>query len=212
MDGSSTARTARRPSSVITPFRYRRARPRAPRSRRAACCAGLNSQTYSFATLDEARQRRRDRERVGARGAAPGSHDIRVAQVPKTSQHWGIINFPRSEESSLRGLLQAEEAPLGGEHCDMPGRIEWWPVVLRGELDAQPRRRYGVEGVSVENRRAALCGELEPGAGLLLAGPLTCGRCDVHVESTCDGDVRRGRPTCDVHVRRQTCDARGTAM
>ena len=99
-------------------------------------CAGLNSQTYSFATLEEAR-------RAGAiangwlpEGLPPNSHDIRVAQVPKTSQRWGIINFPRSEETVLRGQLQADETPLRGVHCDMPARIEWWPVVLRGELDA----------------------------------------------------------------------------
>jgi hypothetical protein len=100
------------------------------------CCAGLNSQTYSFATLDEARRAGAIANGWVPEGLPPSSHDIRVAQVPKTSQHWGIINFPRSEESSLRGLLQADEAPLQGEHSDMPARIEWWPVVLRGELDA----------------------------------------------------------------------------
>ncbi len=174
MDGSTTARTARRLSSMITPFNIV-ARGRALLVLVAlTCCAGLNSQTYSFATLDEARRAGAIANGWVPEGLPPSSHDIRVAQVPKTSQRWGIINFPRSEESSLRGLLQAEEAPLGGEHCDMPGRIEWWPVVLARRARRQSRRRYGVEGVSVENRRAAVCGELESGAGLLLAGPLTC--------------------------------------
>ena len=111
-----------------------------------AACAGINSQTYSFATLDEAR-------RAGAisrgwipEGLPPGSHDIRVAQVPDTSQHWGIINFPAAEEGVLRALLQPGEVSLTGEHCDMPGRIEWWPVVLRGELDGERLAATGIRG------------------------------------------------------------------
>jgi hypothetical protein len=109
-------------------------------------CAGINSQTYSFATLDEAR-------RAGAishgwipEGLPPGSHDIRVAQLPDTSQHWGIINFPAAEEGVLRALLQPTEVSLTGEHCDMPGRIEWWPVVLRGELDGERLAATGIRG------------------------------------------------------------------
>jgi hypothetical protein len=109
-------------------------------------CAGINSQTYSFATLDEAR-----RAGAIARGWLPeglpaSSHDIRVAQVPNTSQHWGIINFPRAEEGSLKALLQAGEVSLTGEHCDMPGRIEWWPIVLRGELDGDRLAATGIRG------------------------------------------------------------------
>jgi hypothetical protein len=101
-----------------------------------AGCAGLNSQTYSFATLDEARQAGAIANGWVPEGLPRSSYDIRVAQLPKTSQHWGIINFPRSEEPVLRSLLQAQEIPLDGVHCDMPARIEWWPIVLRGELDA----------------------------------------------------------------------------
>jgi hypothetical protein len=111
-----------------------------------SACAGINSQTYSFATLDEAR-------RAGAishgwipEGLPPGSHDIRVAQVPDTSQHWGIINFPAAEEGVLRALLQPAEVSLTGEHCDMPGRIEWWPVVLRGELNGERLAATGIRG------------------------------------------------------------------
>src|SRR6476661_2873226 len=78
------------------------------------CCAGLNSQTYSFATLDEARRAGAITNGWVPEGLPPSSHDIRVAQVPKTSQHWGIINFPRSEEPVLRGLLQSDETALRG--------------------------------------------------------------------------------------------------
>jgi hypothetical protein len=99
-------------------------------------CAGLNSQTYAYGTLDEARQAGAIANGWVPEGLPASSHDLRVAQVPKTSQHWGIINFPRAEEGALRALLQRDEASLAGERCDMPGRVEWWPVILRGELDS----------------------------------------------------------------------------
>jgi hypothetical protein len=101
-------------------------------------CAAVNSKTYSYATLDEAR-------RAGAigngwvpEGLPASSYDIRVAQLPNSTRHWGIVNFPPADADALRALLQPAEASVAGERCDIPGRIEWWPVVLRGELhDAQ---------------------------------------------------------------------------
>jgi hypothetical protein len=99
-------------------------------------CAGLNSQTYAYATLEEARQAGAIAHGWVPEGLPASSHDLRVAQVPNTSQHWGIINFPPAEERSLRALLQPDEAAVAGERCEMPGRIEWWPVILRGELDS----------------------------------------------------------------------------
>ena len=109
-------------------------------------CAGLNSQTYSFATLEEARLAGAMAKGWVPEGLPSSSHDIRVAQVPNTSQHWGIINFPRSEEAALRALLQSDETSLGGERCEMPGRIEWWPIVLRGEIDAARVAATGLHG------------------------------------------------------------------
>ncbi|MEN3340452.1 MAG: hypothetical protein V7647_4128 [Acidobacteriota bacterium] len=109
-------------------------------------CASLNSQTYSFATLDEARASGAIANGWVPEGLPAGSHDIRVAQVPNTTQRWGIVNFPPAEEASLRRLLRSDETSLGGEHCDMPGRIEWWPVVLRGTLDASSVAATGLHG------------------------------------------------------------------
>jgi hypothetical protein len=109
-------------------------------------CADLNSQTYSFATLDEARLAGAMAKGWVPEGLPAGSHDLRVAQVPGTSQHWGIINFPRAEEGALRALLDPAEVSLTGEHCDMPGRVEWWPVMLRGALDGERLAATGIRG------------------------------------------------------------------
>ena len=109
-------------------------------------CADINSQTYSFATLAEAREAGAIANGWVPEGLPSSSHDIRVAQLPGTAKHWGIINFPRADEEALRALLQPSELPLTGERCEMPGRIEWWPVLLRGELDGERLASTGLRG------------------------------------------------------------------
>ncbi len=109
-------------------------------------CAGMNSQTYAYATLDEARSAGAIAKGWVPEGLPPGSHDLRVAQLPGSTEHWGIVNFPRAERDALRALLQPGEISLTGEHCATPGRIEWWPVLLRGSLDAERLAATGIQG------------------------------------------------------------------
>jgi hypothetical protein len=109
-------------------------------------CAGVNSQTYSYATLDEARQAGAIEKGWMPEGLPASAHDIRVAQLPGTPQHWGLFDFPRGEQAALEALLQPGEVSLTGEHCDMPARIEWWPVVLRGALDGERLAATGLRG------------------------------------------------------------------
>jgi hypothetical protein len=103
----------------------------------AAACSGIDAQTNSFSTLDEARQAGAIANGWIPDGLPPGSHDIREGHVPGTPQRWGVIEFPQSEEASLRTLLQPEEIPLDGQRCEVPGRVEWWPVILRGTIDGE---------------------------------------------------------------------------
>ena len=91
-----------------------------------AACAGIQSQTNSFATLSEARQAGAIANGWIPEGLPPGSHDIREGHVPGTSQRWGLFEFPNTEASMLRALIEPQE---------IPARIEWWPVMLRGPLD-----------------------------------------------------------------------------
>jgi hypothetical protein len=102
-----------------------------------AACSGINAQTNSFATLAEARQAGAIANGWIPEGLPPGSHDIREAHVPGTRERWGIIDFPQSEEASLRALLQPDDISLSGQRCEIPGRIEWWPLMLRGALDGE---------------------------------------------------------------------------
>jgi hypothetical protein len=98
-------------------------------------CAGVKSQTNSYATLAEAREAGAVTRGWIPEGIPTGSHDIREGHVPGTSQRWGIFEYPNAEEGMLRALLEPQEIAADGLPCDVPARIEWWPRVLRGPLD-----------------------------------------------------------------------------
>ena len=100
--------------------------------------------TASYATLDEA-------EKAGAvergwmpRGLPAGARDIREAHDPDGRRRWALFSFPTAEAEVLKGLLEPTEFPLENQVCDAPARIEWWPVLLRGNLDPE---RIGATGL-----------------------------------------------------------------
>ena len=48
------------------------------------------------------------------------------------------------EAAILRALLEREEMPPDRVVCDVPARIEWWPLVLRGPLDGSRLAATGI--------------------------------------------------------------------
>jgi len=99
-------------------------------------CAGIRSQTNSYATLAEARQAGAIAHGWIPDGLPTASHDIREGHIPGTSQHWGLFEYPHAEEGMLRALLEPQETSAEALDCDIPARIEWWPLILRGPLDS----------------------------------------------------------------------------
>jgi hypothetical protein len=102
-----------------------------------AACAGPAVQTATYATLAEARA-------VGAieKGWVPadlpeGVYELRAAYAIDGWERWGLFNFKPADADALRAVLDPEEMPLTGTRMEIPGRIEWWPVILRGNLDAE---------------------------------------------------------------------------
>jgi hypothetical protein len=98
-------------------------------------CSGIKSQTNSFATLAEARQAGAISSGWIPDGLPPGAHDLREGHVPGTRQRWGLFEYPHAEEASLRELLHSDEMRGDGGRCEVPARIEWWPLMLRGQID-----------------------------------------------------------------------------
>lgn len=107
-------------------------------------CRDLDVVTESYATLDEAR-------RAGAidrgwipDGLPPGTTELREAHDLDSNRHWGLFSFSQAEAAGLKRLLEARETSLEGVTIDIPGRVEWWPVLLRGRLDAEKIRSIGL--------------------------------------------------------------------
>jgi hypothetical protein len=117
----------------------------------AIACSGVRAKTNAFATLDQARQAGAIDQGWVPRGLPPGTHDLREAHLPESDRRWGLFEYPASEEATLRSLLQPGEISLDGQRCDIPARIEWWPVALRGDLDAT---RIGATGIRAYRSKA----------------------------------------------------------
>lgn len=100
-------------------------------------CRDLDVVTASYASLAEARAAGEVQKGWIPEGLPPGTYEMRSAHNLDTNARWGLFSFPAAEAPQLKTLLEPSEFPLQGQHCDPPRRIEWWPILLRGRLDAE---------------------------------------------------------------------------
>jgi hypothetical protein len=56
-----------------------------------------------------------------------------------------LFSFLAQDAETLRAMLTAEEISLAGVECDIPGRIEWWPLLLRGMVNAHQAKAAGLQ-------------------------------------------------------------------
>lgn len=111
----------------------------------AAGCGDIDVVTGSYATLGEARAAGAiDRGWIPAL-LPPGAHDIREAHDVDTNRRWGLFSFGESDAAALEAALQPQEAPLAGVRCDIPARIEWWPLLLRNDLNQEAIKAAGLK-------------------------------------------------------------------
>ena len=102
----------------------------------AIACRDNDVVTSSYATMAEAREAGAATRGDMPPGVPEGAHDIRTASDVHSRRRWGLFNFPPQDADALRAMLQSDEISLAGVECDVPGRIEWWPVLLRGTVNA----------------------------------------------------------------------------
>jgi hypothetical protein len=108
-------------------------------------CRDKDVVTESYATMAEARG-----DGAVGRGDLPqglpeGVHEIRTASDLNSGRRWGLFNFPQTDADTIRSLLVVEEISLDGVACDIPGRIEWWPPLLRGQVNAEHAKAAGLQ-------------------------------------------------------------------
>jgi hypothetical protein len=110
-----------------------------------AHCAKSEVVTASYASRAEARS-------SGAidRGWVPtwvpeSAEDIREAHGTDSRRRWGLFNFAPVDGDAIRAALDPAPVSLAGLDSGMPSRVEWWPVILRGTLDAEKIKSAALE-------------------------------------------------------------------
>ena len=71
--------------------------------------------------------------------------ELRAAYDVNGDRRWGLFNFRPADEPALRAVLDGEAVSVAGTAMDIPPRIEWWPVQLRGRLDEERILATGLE-------------------------------------------------------------------
>ena len=99
-------------------------------------CAGPAVQTMSYATFREARTSGAVEKGWVPPDLPDGAYELRAAYAVDGWERWGLFNFRAEDAAALRAILAPAEVSLTGTRMEIPRRIEWWPVILRGELDA----------------------------------------------------------------------------
>ena len=125
-------------------------------------CDDMDIVTETYATLAEARSAGAV-ERGWLPGGLPaGTRDLRVAHDLDSNRRWGLFNFPQAEGDALRALI-ASEISFNGLTCTPPRRIEWWPVLLRQQLDEERIKATGLRGYSAKGSDLILAVNWEQG-------------------------------------------------
>ena len=109
-----------------------------------ASCRNVNVVTASYSSRQEASAAGAISNGYLPVGLPPGARDIREAHDPQTRRRWALFSFPPAERAHVEALVEPQEFPLDGQLVDVPGRIEWWPVLLRNKLDAERIRATGL--------------------------------------------------------------------
>ncbi len=97
------------------------------------CCAAVETKTGVYATLEEARAAGAIEQGWVPDGLPASTTDLREAHR-SGGQRWGVFAFQPADGDPVRALV-GTEITANPPQCDPPGRLEWWPRILRSPLD-----------------------------------------------------------------------------
>jgi hypothetical protein len=115
----------------------------------AGGCRNAGVVTEAYATLGEAQTAGAVDQGWLPRGLPSGTRELRVAHDQDSHRRWGLFDFPLDEGDALRALLGAEIS-FDGLTCNPPRRIEWWPILLREELEGERLKATGLRGYAAK--------------------------------------------------------------
>ena len=107
----------------------------------AAGCGDLRVKLAVFNTADDARSGGAIAAGWVPEGLPAGASDLRAGYMPD-GRHWGVFAFRAADEPVVRALAR-DEITSGTLTCDPPGRLEFWPRVIRTPIDIERVRSTG---------------------------------------------------------------------
>ena len=110
-----------------------------------AACAYSDAVTNAYATKAEAEQAGAVERGWVPRGLPDSARDLREAHSDEGRRAWGLFSFAPEDSDVLRAILDPTEISAQGLEPDIPARIEWWPLLLRGTVNAEPIKSAGLQ-------------------------------------------------------------------
>lgn len=104
-------------------------------------CSDLRVKMEVFNTADDARRAGALSSAWMPAGIPQGASDLRSGHLPD-GRHWGVFAFQPADANTVRALT-GEEITTGTVTCDPPGRLEFWPRLLRSSVDIERVRSTG---------------------------------------------------------------------
>jgi hypothetical protein len=108
----------------------------------ATCSAGVDTTTGVYATVAEARAAGAIERGWVPEGLPASATDLREAHRG-ARQQWGLFAFPPADAEAVRALIGSEITTTPPD-CDPPGRIEWWPRILRSPMNLAQLQSTGL--------------------------------------------------------------------
>jgi len=104
-------------------------------------CSDLRVKEDIYTNLDEAKASGAVQAGWVPAGVPAGAADLREGHLPD-GRHWGVFTFTPRDADAVRALVAAEITARPPE-CDAPGRLEWWPQLLRTPIDLERVKSTG---------------------------------------------------------------------
>jgi len=108
-------------------------------------CSYSDTVTNVYATKAEAEQAGAVQAGWGPHGLPESAREFPEAHSSQGGRVWGLFSFSPDDGDALRALIDPSEIAARGLRAEIPARIEWWPLLLRGTLDGEQIKSAGLQ-------------------------------------------------------------------